>query len=188
MPSHVSSHPLIQHKLTILRNIKTSASDFRHVLKEITFYLGYEATRDLKLAQEEIITPSNLTFKGQKIGESIAIIPILRAGLGMTDALLELMPYSNVHHLGSIKIYSYTSYVLQYDLYLGMYRAKHNPLPVQYYNRLPKDQVCDVAYIVDATINTSNTLHAACSIVKKWGAKKIIVISVIAGKGKIILV
>lgn len=83
-----------------MRDSKTSPSDFRSVLKEITFYLGYEATRDLKLTPETIVTPSDIQFRGQRIGESIAIIPILRAGLGMTDALLELMPYSNVHHLG----------------------------------------------------------------------------------------
>ena len=68
--------------------------------------------------------------------------------------------------------------------FIGIYRSKNTTLPVQYYNRLPRDEVCDVAYIVDATINTSYTLNAACTIVKKWGAKKIIVISVIAAKGK----
>lgn len=100
MPSFISNHPLIQHKLTFLRNNKTTSSDFRHVLKEITFYLGFEATRDLKLIDEIIDTPDMPNYTGKRIGESIAIIPILRAGLGMTDALLELMPYSNVHHIG----------------------------------------------------------------------------------------
>ncbi len=80
--------------------MKTSASDFRHVLKEITFYLGFEATRDLTLTTEQVATPAEPHFMGQRIGESIAIIPVLRAGLGMTDALLDLMPYSNVHHIG----------------------------------------------------------------------------------------
>jgi len=100
MPINISSHPLIQHKLTFLRNVNTSAHDFRSVLKEITFYLGFEATRDLKLTSEKVTTPANVVFDGNRIGESIAIIPVLRAGLGMTDALLELMPYSRVHHLG----------------------------------------------------------------------------------------
>lgn len=83
MPINISSHPLIQHKLTILRNANTSAHDFRSVLKEITFYLGFEATRDLKLTAEKVTTPANILFEGGRIGESIAIIPVLRAGLGM---------------------------------------------------------------------------------------------------------
>ena len=111
MPINISSHPLIQHKLTFLRNANTSAHDFRSVLKEITFYLGFEATRDLKLTAEKVTTPANVVFEGNRIGESIAIIPVLRAGLGMTDALLELMPYSRVHHLGRVKFLSQCTYV-----------------------------------------------------------------------------
>ena len=103
MPLYVSSHPLIQHKLTFLRNALTSASDFRHVLKEIAFYLGFEATRDLALVPEQIVTTTGDLHVGNRVGQSIAIIPILRAGLGMTDALLELMPYSNVYHLGVLE-------------------------------------------------------------------------------------
>jgi uracil phosphoribosyltransferase len=149
--------------MTLLRDVKTSASDFRKVLREITFYLGYEASRDLKVHTEHIRTPMNVDFEGTKIGENVAIIPILRAGLAMADGMLELMPKSAVYHI-------------------GMYRAKESLLPIQYYNRLPKGKVCDVAYVVDPCIATSNTIHAVVSILKRWGAKRIVVISAIGAR------
>ena len=100
MPLHVATHPLISHKMTVLRDVKTGAADFRKLLKEITFYLGYEASRDLKLTSEPIRTPMNVDFSGSKIGEQIAIIPILRAGLAMSDGMLDLMPKAAVYHIG----------------------------------------------------------------------------------------
>ena len=102
MPLHVATHPLITHKMTLLRDVKTSANDFRKVLREISFYLGYEASRDLKLGQDLIRTPMNMDFEGSKIAENIAIIPILRAGLAMADGMLELMPKAAVYHIGEI--------------------------------------------------------------------------------------
>lgn len=86
--------------MTRLRDVKTSASDFRNVLKEITFYLGYEATRDLKTKEELIHTPMRVEFSGAKVADRVAIIPILRAGLTMADGMLELMPQAAVHHIG----------------------------------------------------------------------------------------
>jgi uracil phosphoribosyltransferase len=100
MSVHITEHPLIQHKLTVLRNQKTSNSDFRSVMKEVTFYLGYEATRNLPIKKETISTGMCEAFDGAKIDASIAIIPILRAGLGMGDAMLELIPNAAVHHIG----------------------------------------------------------------------------------------
>jgi len=131
-------------------------------MKEMTFYLGYEATASLSVTPEEVVTPM-ATTTGSKLSESIAIIPILRAGLGMGDALLELLPKATVHHI-------------------GMYRSKNSLLPVQYYNRLPKGSACDIAYIVDPCIATSGTLHAVVAMVKKWGARKVVVVSVIASR------
>lgn len=163
MPLHVATHPLIAHKMTRLRNSKTNCSDFRRVLKEITFYLGYEASREVKTVEEVISTPMGVEFAGSKLSDDIAIIPILRAGLSMADGMLELMPRATVHHI-------------------GMYRAKDSLLPIQYYNRLPKDKSCDVAYVVDPCIATANTLHAVVSILKKWGAKKIVVVSAVGAK------
>lgn len=164
MPLYEATHPLVVHKMTLLRDQKTSSHDFRKVLREITFYLGYEATRLVKTSSHEVTTPMGLPFVGGKIAEKIAIIPILRAGLGMSDAMLDLLPRAAVYHM-------------------GMYRAKESLLPVQYYNRLPKHETCDIAYICDPCIATSNTVHAVCSIVRKWAPKaKIIVIAAIGAR------
>ncbi len=100
MPLHVATHPLIAHKMTRLRNSKTNCSDFRRVLKEITFYLGYEASRDIHTTQDIITTPMGVEFAGAKVSDDIAIIPILRAGLSMADGMLELIPRATVHHIG----------------------------------------------------------------------------------------
>ena len=102
MPLHVATHPLIAHKLTILRDVNTSSQDFRRVLKEITFYLGYEATRTLKVATVEVSTPV-ATTEGCKLAETLSIIPILRAGTGMCDAMLDLIPKAAVHHIGNLE-------------------------------------------------------------------------------------
>eukprot|EP01031_Cornospumella_fuschlensis_P029322 gene29322-35398_t len=133
MPLHVATHPLIAHKMTRLRDAKTSSTDFRKLLKEITFYLGYEATRELSLQSDPVTTPMNVPFDGHKLAEDVAIIPVLRAGLSMCDGMLDLMPRAAVHHI-------------------GMYRQKDSLLPIQYYNRLPKNEKCDVAFIVDPCI------------------------------------
>jgi uracil phosphoribosyltransferase len=162
MPLHVATHPLIAHKMTILRDVNTSSQDFRRVLREITFYLGYEATRTLTVDNIEVNTHLGTT-EGCRLAESISIIPILRAGTGMCDAMLDLIPKAAVHHI-------------------GMYRSKGTRLPVQYYNRLPKEQASDVAFIVDPCIATAETIRAVCSIVERWGAKRIVVVSVIGAK------
>jgi uracil phosphoribosyltransferase len=148
--------------MTILRDVSTSTKDFRSVLKEITFYLGYEATKELKLQTKNIKTPLT-PYEGSKLAESISIIPILRAGLGMSEPMSELIPTAAIHHI-------------------GMYRCKTSMLPIQYYNRLPRDKVSDVAFIMEPCIATSNTIHAVINILKRWGCKKIIVISAIGAK------
>jgi uracil phosphoribosyltransferase len=164
MPLFEATHPLVAHKMTLLRDQKTSSQDFRKVLRELTFYLGYEATRSVQTAPHEVTTPMGMPYHGGKISEKIAIIPILRAGLGMSDAMLDLLPRASVHHM-------------------GMYRAKASLLPVQYYNRLPKNETCDVAYICDPCIATSNTIHAVCSIVRKWAPKaRIVVVAAIGAR------
>lgn len=163
MPFHTATHPLIAHKISLLRNEETSPHDFRRVLREITFYLGYEATRCLNLEQYSLRTPNNEEAPGQRISDSVSFIPILRAGLGMTDGMLDLIPKASIHHI-------------------GMYRTKESLMPVQYYNKLPRGQRCDIAFILDPCIATSGTMNASISIVKKWGAKKIVVISAIAAK------
>jgi uracil phosphoribosyltransferase len=164
---HVSNHPVLAHKLSILRSSSTSPSSFRATLREITFHLGYEATSSLTTRAIPITVPgTNLTdhieATGSKISQKIALIPILRSGLGMVDSMLELVEDARVHHI-------------------GMYRSK-SLMPVQYYNRLPKKCEVDVAYILDPLIATSATIISVAGILKKWGVPEIHVISVIASK------
>eukprot|EP00580_Thalassiosira_gravida_P001088 CAMPEP_0201606928 /NCGR_PEP_ID=MMETSP0492-20130828/6226_1 /ASSEMBLY_ACC=CAM_ASM_000837 /TAXON_ID=420259 /ORGANISM="Thalassiosira gravida, Strain GMp14c1" /LENGTH=278 /DNA_ID=CAMNT_0048071445 /DNA_START=207 /DNA_END=1043 /DNA_ORIENTATION=- len=175
---HVSKHPVLSHKLSILRSSSTSPSSFRSVLREITFHLGYEATSSLSTREIPITVPSvsnrtsnntcttaedqHIEAMGHKIAERIALIPILRSGLGMVDSMLELVDNATVHHI-------------------GMYRTKAL-MPVQYYNRLPRKCDVDVAYVLDPLIATSATIISVVGILKKWGVSQIHVLSVIASK------
>lgn len=173
----VSKHPVLSHKLSILRSSSTSPSSFRSVLREITFHLGYEATSTLSTRDIPITVPSasnktstttaaeedqHIEAIGHKIAERIALIPILRSGLGMVDSMLELVDNATVHHI-------------------GMYRTKAL-MPVQYYNRLPKKCHVDVAYVLDPLIATSATIISVVGILKKWGVSQIHVLSVIASE------
>ncbi|KAL7541569.1 hypothetical protein ACHAXR_011035 [Thalassiosira sp. AJA248-18] len=164
---HVSKHPVLSHKLSILRSSSTSPSSFRTALREITFHLGYEATSTLTTRDIPITVPAtnhtdHIDAIGQKVKEKVALIPILRSGLGMVDPMLELVDNATVHHI-------------------GMYRTK-TLMPVQYYNRLPKVCDVDVAYVLDPLIATSNTIISLVGILKKWGVSEIHVLSVIASK------
>lgn len=163
MSLHVADHPLIAQKMTLLRDADTKSIDFRRLVKEITFYLGYEASRSLQLSKSDVTTPMGMTYNGSIVTDNVCIIPILRAGLSMSEGMMELLPEAAVHHI-------------------GMYRTAGSLLPVQYYNRLPRDHNTDVAIICDPCIATSNTLQAACSIVKRWGAKKIIIVATLASR------
>ena len=149
---HVSKHPVLAHKLSILRSSSTPPSSFRATLREITFHLGYEATSTLTTRDVPITVPStnhsdHVDATGQKLKEKAALIPILRSGLGMVDPMLELVGGATVHHI-------------------GMYRTK-TLMPVQYYNRLPKICDVDVAYVLDPLIATSNTIISVVGILKK---------------------
>jgi uracil phosphoribosyltransferase len=118
MPIHKTSHPLIDHKMTRLRDTKTTSNDFRKLLREITFYLGYEASRNIKLQPDIITTPINAVYEGSKIDDKIAIVPILRAGLGMSEAMLELMPNAVVHHIGIFNSFFLNVYQLLIPLHV----------------------------------------------------------------------
>ena len=179
----------------MLRSDQTTPAEFRRVLREITFYLGYEATSALSTKTVDISTPMTTTT-GQKLSTDVALIPIMRAGLGMVDAMLELLPNSDVYHI-------------------GMYRSSGSLLPIQYYNKvslgsesreafficvskhcysylislllpflsqLPRDKSADVAYVLDPMIATAGTICAVVNILKKWGASHVHVISVLASK------
>ena len=165
---HISKHPVLSHKLSILRSSSTTPSVFRSVLREITFHLGYEATSTLLTRDVPITVPaasnSNVAMNGngigssdsdhhiestgQKLSQKLALIPLLRSGLGMVDSMLELVDNATVHHI-------------------GMYRSKHSLMPVQYYNRLPKVCDVDVAYVLDVCIAGGNTIISVVGILKK---------------------
>ena len=146
---HVSKHPVLSHKISILRSSSTNPSSFRSTLREITFHLGYEATSNLTTKPVALTVPvghDHVDCTGNKIAERVAMIPILRSGLGMIDSMLELIPKAGVHHI-------------------GMY--KKGTMPVQYYNRLPKKCESDIAYILDPVIATAKTVMSVISILKK---------------------
>ena len=126
----------------------------------MTFYLGYEATQTLTTKDVTVSTPISETT-GKKLSERVAIVPVMRAGLGMLDPMLDLIPSADVHHI-------------------GMYRVKESLLPIQYYNKLPKECNSDVAYILDPMIATAGTLNAVVGQLKKWGCPKIHVVAVLA--------
>ena len=145
----VSEHPILSHKISILRSSSTEPQSFRTVLRELTFHLGYEATSKLTTKPKTLTVPMGLDHvetTGSTLAEKVALIPILRSGLGMVDSMLELVPKAAVHHI-------------------GMYRR--DMMPVQYYNRLPRKCEADVAYILDPLIATSNTVMSVIGILKK---------------------
>lgn len=149
---HVSVHPIIAHKITILRSSTTHCGTFRAVLKELTYHLGYEATTTLTTKPVDISVPygkeDHRDYKGHKLVERVALIPIMRSGLGMVDSMLELLPNAQVHHV-------------------GMYKAHGQERPVQYYNRLPRQCDSDVAFVMDTIIATSSTVMSVVKILKK---------------------
>lgn len=149
---HVSAHPVLSHKITILRSSTTRPETFRAVLREVTYHLGYEATSSLTTKPVAISVPigkasDHVDFVGSELKETVAMIPILRSGLGMIDSMLEVLPNAAVHHI-------------------GMYHVQGQN-PVQYYNKLPKKNNADVAYILDPVIATSATVLSAISLLKK---------------------
>lgn len=161
---HVSKHPVLSHKISILRSSSTIPSSFRSALREITFHLGYEATSNLSTKPVALTVPvghDHIDYTGKAIADKVAMIPILRSGLGMTDSMLELIPKAGVHHI-------------------GMY--KRGAMPVQYYNRLPRKCEADVAFILDPVIATASTVMSVISILKKWGVPKIHVVSVVVSE------
>lgn len=154
MPNiYISNHPLIQHKLSILRDKHTAPKEFRALVSELGTLLCYEATRDLPLVTKEIETPL-MKMSTNKIQEPIALVPILRAGLGMVDGIWSLMPTACVIHI-------------------GLYRDEETLKPVEYYNKLPKYHAIRQCLILDPMLATGGSAVAVADILKKWGAKKI---------------
>jgi uracil phosphoribosyltransferase len=147
---HVSQHPAILHKLAILRDEKTEPKKFREVVRELSWLLGYEALADARVQPLTIRTPIEET-QAAELGERIGLVPILRAGLGMVDAMLELMPTAQVWHL-------------------GLFRDERTLRPVEYYNKLPDSASVDLCLILDPMLATGGSATAAIEVLKRWGA------------------
>ncbi|GAP07351.1 MAG TPA: uracil phosphoribosyltransferase [Anaerolinea thermolimosa] len=159
MSVHVSNHPLIQHKLSILRNVNTEPKKFRQLTRELAALLTYEATADMDTVPVEVQTPLAVAHC-RELQEKIGLVPILRAGLGMVEGIWELMPSSEVWHI-------------------GVYRDEKTLKPVQYYNKLPVEPRVQVCLILDPMLATGGSAVATTDILKNWGVKKIKFVGII---------
>ena len=158
---HVLDHPLLQHKLTILRDERTGVKEFREIVSEIAALECYEATRDLPLEEVEVKTPvATGTFR-HLAGKKLAIVPILRAGLGMVDGILNLIPSAKVGHI-------------------GLYRDPETHKPVEYYCKMPSDIAERDVIILDPMLATGGSASAAIQFIKNYGVKHIKLMNIIA--------
>jgi uracil phosphoribosyltransferase len=153
MSLHRSSHPLVAHKLAILRDKTTEPKKFRELVRELTWLLGYEAMADLGTRPQPIETPLE-AITAERLEPNVGLIPILRAGLGMVDAMLELLPTAEVWHI-------------------GLYRDERTLKPVEYYNKLPDAATVQVCLILDPMLATGGSSAATVDILKQWGAARI---------------
>ncbi|MBQ9940706.1 MAG: uracil phosphoribosyltransferase [Clostridia bacterium] len=156
----VMDHPLIMHKVAIMRSKDTSVKDFRELVNEIALLMGYEATKDLQLTETEVETPLMKT-KGFVVEKQVALVPILRAGLGMVDALMSLIPAAKVGHI-------------------GLYRDHETLQPVEYYCKLPTDIEKRQVLVLDPMLATGGSSVAAIEFIKRRGARKIKLVCIIA--------
>jgi len=155
-----SSHPLVAHKLAHLRRANTEPKRFRELVREIGALMAYEATQDLATTEVTIQTPLAVT-QGRELKEKIGLVPILRAGLGMVEGVWELMPNSEVWHI-------------------GLYRDEKTLKPVEYYNKLPVEPTVSVCLILDPMLATGGSAAATVDVLKRWGVKKIKFVGVLA--------
>jgi uracil phosphoribosyltransferase len=156
---HPSKHPLVAHKLARLRDSSTDPKRFRELVREIAALLGYEATQDLATTSRVVRTPLG-EATGADLQEKIGLVPILRAGLGMVEGVWELMPSSEVWHI-------------------GLYRDEKTLKPVEYYNKLPIEPRAQVCLILDPMLATGGSAVATTDILKRWGVKRIKFVGVI---------
>lgn len=150
---NVSTHPMVLHKLTILRDKSTEPRKFRELVKEISSLLTYEATKDLHTIKKVVETPMGKA-EGGEMEDTIGLVPILRAGLGMVDGVWELIPDAQVWHI-------------------GLFRDEKTLQPVQYYNKLPTAPTVGVCLVLDPMLATGGSAAATVSILKEWGVKNI---------------
>ena len=157
---HVSSHPAVLHKLALLRDAGTDPKKFRELVREISWLVGYEALADARVRPIKVNTPIEET-DGARLADRIGLVPILRAGLGMVDAMLELMPTAEVWHL-------------------GLFRDERTLRPVEYYNKLPDSATVELCLILDPMLATGGSATAAIDVLKRWGATRIKLLNLIA--------
>lgn len=150
---HISTHPLIKHKLSILRDKQTDHVKFRQLIRELALLLCYEATQDMHLEDIQVETPMG-NAPGSLLTEQIGLVPILRAGLGMVEGIWELMPSAEVWHI-------------------GLYRDEKTLRPVEYYNKLPVEPRVHVCFVLDPMLATGGSSVATVDILKRWGVKRI---------------
>ena len=153
-------HPLVQHKLTLLRRKETEPKKFRELVSELAVMLVHEATRDLPINMVEVETPLT-TVKGAYMAEKIGLVPILRAGLGMVEGTWNLLPQAEVWHL-------------------GLYRDEETLQPVAYYNKLPTDPTVQLCLVLDPMLATGGSAIAAVDVLKDWGVARIKFVGLIA--------
>jgi uracil phosphoribosyltransferase len=161
----VVNHPLARHHLTQLRCSETAPASFRRHVRQLSFMLAYDATRDLQEEPLKIATPM-ASMTGSAVSTRVGLVPILRAGLEMVDPLLELLPEAEVWHL-------------------GLYRDERTALPVHYYSRLPPGHPVDLALIVDPMLATGGSATAAIDTLAEWGVSRIKLLSIIAARAGI---
>ena len=155
-----SEHPLVHHKVGLLRDLSTDPKNFRELVRELSMLLCYEATRDLDLVPHDVVTPLG-TAAGRRLKTKIGLIPILRAGLGMVEGVLEMIPSAEVWHI-------------------GLYRDERTLHPVEYYNRLPTPNRVQLSIVLDPMLATGGTAVTSVEILKRWGCERIKYIGLIA--------
>lgn len=155
-----SNHPLIAHKLSLLRESSTEPKKFRELIREISALLGYEATQDLATKEKTVTSPMGKA-KGAELKDDIGLIPVLRAGLGMVEGIWELIPEAQVWHI-------------------GLYRDEETLQPVQYYNKLPTDPTVGLCLVLDPMLATGGSASATIRILKEWGVKRIKYLGILA--------
>lgn len=157
---HISNHPLVLHKLATLRDRTTEPPEFRRMVRDLSQLLLVEATRELQLAPTPVTTPLT-QCTCQRLAERVGLVPILRAGLGMAEAMLELLPEAQVWHV-------------------GLYRDHETARPVTYYNKLPPQTQVEIALVVDPMLATGGSAVAALDILKQWGVPRLAFVGLIA--------
>lgn len=155
-----SRHPLVSHKLALLRSTETKPKKFRELVREISMLLAYEATQDLALEAVEVVTPMGRTF-GHRLAQDVGLVPVLRAGLGMVEGIWEMMPGAEVWHI-------------------GLKRDERTLEPMQYYANKPTEPSVQLCLLLDPMLATGGSASAAVSLLKGWGVKRIKYIGLIA--------